>query len=189
MKTRIKRIFTSLPFIVGVFVVVYAGFGMVYYQKHAESRQIEARTAPARIILERPAPNLAELEERLNKARAELDAEWASLPETKMAIELYDALVVVAVENNVDLKSITASQPVGSTLGNVGYSILPYNVSLEGSQNNILSFISSLADGPGLLASSEINNVNLSSSVSSNTTEETVSTTANIQIHVYTRPN
>jgi len=187
MKTKIKRIFTSLPFIIGVFVIVYASFGMVYYQKHAESRELEARIAPTRIVLERPALNLEELEEQLSEAQAEFEIEWASLPDSEQGIELYNALVDVALKNNVKVVSMSASQPVGAEQGNTNFSILPYNISLQGTQNNILSFISSLADNSGLLCSSEINNVNISNSTISDPEDETAQTAANMQIHVYVR--
>jgi len=186
MKTRIKRIFTSLPFIIGIFVIVYAGFGMVYYKKQAESRELEARMAPTRIVLERPAPNLKELEEKLSEAKAEFDKEWASLPDSKQGIELYYALVDVAAQNNVEIVSMAASQLVGAEKGNTNLKILPYNISLEGSEASILAFISSLADSPGLLRSSEINNVNISNSTSESE-DETTPIAANMQIHVYVR--
>ena len=189
MKTRIKRIFTSLPLIVGVFIVVYAGFGMVYYQKHAESQELEARMAPTRVILERPAPDLEELEGKLSEAEAMFEAEWVSLPDSEQGIELYTALVDVATKNNVEVVSISASQPTEAKHGSINYSILPYNVSLKGSQNSILSLVSSLAEASGLLHSLEVNNVNISTSTSSNTTDGTTSTTANMQLFIYVRSN
>jgi len=189
MKTRIKSIFTSLPFIVGVFIVVYAGFGMVYYQKHSESQEIEARMTPTRIILDKPAPDLEEMEEKLGEVEAVLEAEWASFPDSKQGIELYNALVDVATKNNVEVVSISASQPIKANHGSIDYGILPYNVSLMGSQNGILSLVSSLAEGSELLHSSEINNVNISNSTSSNTTDDTTATRATIQLYIYVRSN
>lgn len=185
---KIKRIFTNIPLLIGIFIIIYAALGLVYFQKQAERRDLDLQIIPIRTVLEKPAPNLQELEAELAKAENQLETKWASFPSSEQGIELYDALVDMAQGNNVKVVSVVASKPVEKEDGGISYTLLPFNLNVQGSQSNILAFVSSLSRGPGLLQSSEVKSINISTGTSANTTDN-VTRVANLQLYIYVQPD
>lgn len=185
---KIKRIFTSIPFLVGLFLIIYAGFGFVYIQKQSEWRNINSQIIPARTVLEKPAAaDLGALESQLDAAETDFEQAWAVLPRSDQGIELYDTLVELARLNSIELNSIAASLPSEENYQGITYTTLQYNLNVGGSKTNILRFISSLVDGPQLLQSCRVKNLAMNTSESANSTGYENST-ASLQIYVYGRP-
>jgi len=177
MKRKMKKIFTSIPFIVGVFFVIYAAFGLVYFQKQAECRDLQSQITLNRTILEKPHSSLKEWENQLSAVQSE----WASLPNTKQSIELADALVDVAQESNVQVVSIGTSLPIEMQDMEMEYTVLPFDVAVQGNQGDIMVFVRSLAQSPELLRTLEIRSVNIIS-----TTCPLNPYGAKLQLYIYT---
>lgn len=186
-KMKYKRIFTGIPFIIGIFIVIYAGFGLVYFQKHNEWRDINSQIIPTRTVLSKPSTDLGQLESELNQIEFQFEQAWITLPNSDQGIDLYDALIEVARESNVDVISVVASSPTDEHYGGITFAILPYSINVEGSETGILNFVSNLADGPGLLESSEVTNLNITNSGSDNTTGY-ISSKASFQLVIYAQP-
>lgn len=78
------RIFRSAPFyywlVIGVFLMIYAGFAIVYFEKKAEYQNLQVQIAPNRLLLQKPGPDLGKLEQQLSQAEAEIKTQWAYLP-------------------------------------------------------------------------------------------------------------
>lgn len=185
---KIKRVFASIPFLVGFFLIIYAGFGFVYIQKQSEWRSINEQLIPARIALEKPAPDPAVLESQLDEAESDFEDAWAALPQADQVIDLYDALVEVARLSGVELANISASQPKGENYQGLTYSVISYSLSVKGSKNDILYFVSSLVDGPQLLQTCRVGNLNMNTAESANATGPEESR-ASMHLYVYTRPD
>ena len=187
VKMKYKRIFTSIPFIIGIFIVIYAGFGLVYFQKHNEWRDINSQIIPTRTVLSKPSTDLGQLERELSQIELQFEQAWTTLPNSDQGIDLYDALIEVAHQSNVDVIGVVASLPTDQNHGGITFSVLPYNINVEGSKTGILNFVSNLADGPGLLRSSEIKNLIITNNKSDNTTGYT-SSQASFQLVIYAQP-
>ncbi len=179
-----KRIFTSLPFILGVFVIVYIAFAVVYFQKQAEAREIDARIAPARSVLEKPAASLDSLQSQLAQLNQEFEATWASLPDSGQSIELSESFVNLAKETKVKIGSVSAATPSIKTSGNISYAVIPVTLAVQGDRKQILTFLSTLATDQSLLKSVEVRGMSLSSSTADNITTDQ----ASLQLNIYARP-
>ena len=184
---KVKRIFTSIPFIIGIFLVIYAGFGMVYFQKQNEWRDINAQITPTRTVLSKPSTDLEQLESELSQIEFQVEQAWTIFPDSDQGIDLYDALIEVARQSNIDVISVVASSPAEENYGGINFAILPYNINVQGSETGILNLVSNLADGPGLLKSSKVKNLTISNSESDNTTGYT-SSKASFQLVIYAQP-
>lgn len=185
---KIKRIFTSIPFIVGFFLIIYAGFGFVYIQKQSEWREINEQLIPALTALERPAPDTVALANQLAEAESDFDNAWAELPQADQVIDLYDALVEVAESSDVELVSISAAQPKGENYQGLTYHVISYSLSVQGYKNDILYFVSSLVDGPQLLHTCRVGNLSMNTAESANATGYEESR-ASMHLYIYTRPD
>lgn len=185
---KYKRIFTSIPFIIGIFIVIYAGFGLVYFQKHNEWRDINAQIIPTRTALSKPSADLGQLESQLSQIEFQFEQAWATLPDANQGIDLYDALIEVARQSNVDVISVVASSPADGHYGGITFTTLPYNINVQGSETGILNFVSNLADGTGLLESSEVQNLIIINGESDNVTGIS-SSQASFQLVIYAQPS
>ena len=182
-----KKIFISIPFIVGVFLIIYAGFGVVYFQKQAEYQELQLRIAPNRTILQKPHPDLEKLEKQLSQVEAELEEQWTFLPIPEEAIELCDALVNVAQLSDVEVVSVAAAPPIEKETEVASYTVFLFDITVQGSQDAILTFISNLAVESELLQGLEVESISISSSTSPDTSD--ISYTANLQLIIPTQPN
>ncbi len=106
-----------------------------------------------------------------------------SLPNAEQGIDVYSALVELGRKSNVEILSIEAGSAVAPKGGVGGKTILPYSVSITGSQQDVLAFISSLADGQKLLQGVEIRDVDI------DTTAVDGSETAALNLNIHTWPD
>jgi len=198
-----KRIFTSIPFLIGVFLVVYAGFGLVYFQKHAERQDLYSQMTPLRAVLKKPPPDSAALKRELSQVEAEFEAAWKSFPSSEQGLELYSALIDVAEKSNVTVGSVGAGSSTDRQEDGISYSLFPYQLSVQGSHEDILAFTSNLAEGPGILQGLQVGSIQISSGAPLTTPESdnitggatdnvtggaTDNATANLVLSIYARP-
>ena len=173
--------------IIGVFVIIYAGFGVVYFQKQAEYQELQSRITPNRSILQTSNPNLGKLESQLRQVKVELGEKWTFLPVPEEAIELFDSLVEVAQWSNVEVVSVLTS-PLAEEQGEgASYSVFLFDITVRGSRADILVFISNLGTESALLQGLEVESVNISSGVSED--EPDAPDTANLKLVVPTQPD
>ncbi len=182
-RNNIKRIFISFPFIVGVFIIIYAGIGIVYYQKQGQYQDLQSQIARNRAILQKPGYDLKALENKLSNIETQLRGKTASLPTSEQGIEIIDTLIDVAQTSNVEVMSVQGA-PLIQKQANVASTskgqakvtdistspalpILPVIFTVKGTQEDILAFISSITGSPELLKSSEVNGVNIRYNISS----------------------
>jgi len=160
------KILTSIPVIAGIFIIIYASLGMVYFNKHDKSDNLASQIALKQAALQKPIPNIKALNSQLSDAKAELDTITTSLPYAGQGIDIYNALVDLSRKWNVEIMNITASAPIMPN-DVEGVPILPYSLTIRGSQNNALAFISNLIQGGELLQGLELKKINVQSEVSS----------------------
>jgi len=172
------RILASPLFIGGVLLILCASFGVVYFQKQADANDFQSQISDKEKILNKPvpAPNMEDLLNKRATREAELEQKMIdlekrisgssslalSLPDQEKSIDLYKEIVDFGEAANlsqphgVEIKNITASGPVK---GKSNDTTLAYSLSVEGSRNALLNFISSLIKSQKYLCSMELNNV------------------------------
>lgn len=105
------RILVSIPLIVGIFLIIYAGFGMAYFQRQAEAKDVESQIMLQRTILKKPAlsydveqlqTELAAKEEEVALKLQEIMEFLIALPNSEQSIGVYDFLVELSRE--IDLE-------------------------------------------------------------------------------------
>ncbi len=164
---KIKRIFTSLPFIIGVFLIIYACLGSAYIRKQDQYQGLQSQIALKSALLQKPRADLKALEDELNNVEMQLKEKEASLPNSEQGIEIIDTLLEVAQMSNVEVVSVQATPPSEkqskvSTKDNVtGLATVSLTLTVQGTQNGILAFISNLTGSPELLKSSEVKGVTI----------------------------
>jgi len=182
MKQKLKFL-TSIPLIIGIFVIIYAALGMVYFNKHNESSDVASQITLKRTILQKPQPNINELNTQLKESKAALEAIQTSLPNPGQGIDIYNALLDLGRKWNINILNILASSPIPPKDGEGGPT-LPYSLTIKGSQDNTLGFISSLIQSTELLQGLELQNINVQSGASSDNTDTVV-----LQLYIHTWPD
>jgi len=182
MKQKLKFL-TSIPIIIGVFVIIYASLGMVYFNRHSQSHDLASQITLKRTILQKPQPNVKELNAQLSQAKAEIEEIQTSLPYPGQGIDIYSALVDLGRKWNIAILNVAASLPIPPNDGEGGPT-LPYSLTIEGSQDDTLAFISSLIQGSELLQGLELQKINVQSVASSNDPDTVV-----LELYIHTWPD
>ena len=180
MKKKLK-IFTSIPLLAGIFIIIYASLGMVYFNKHDKSNDLASQIAAKQAILQKPIPNIKELNSQLSDAKAELETITTSLPYPGQGIDVYNILVDLSRRWNVEILNISASTPI---LPNDIEAVptMPYSLTIKGSQDNTLGFISNLIEGREMLQGLEVQNIHVQGGASSS---DPVTIALNLNIHTW----
>jgi Tfp pilus assembly protein PilO len=182
MKPKLKLL-TSVPIVIGIFVIIYASLGMVYYTKHNQSLDLSSQVALKRTIMQKPQPNIKELNTQLSQAQAELQAILTSLPNPGQGIDIYSTLSDLGRKWNVEILSIQAFSAIVTEQSESGPT-LPYSITIRGSQDDTLAFISSLIQGSELLQGLELKGINVQSGASSDDLDTVV-----LQLYIHTWPD
>jgi Tfp pilus assembly protein PilO len=185
MKGQKKKLkfLTSIPIIIGVFIIIYASLGMVYFNRHSQSGDLASQITLKRTILQKPQPNVKELNTQLKEAEAELEAIQTSLPNPGQGIDIYGALVDLGRKLNINILNIVASSPIPPK-DSEGGPTLPYSLTIKGSQDDTLAFISSLIQSTELLQGLELQNINIQSGATSDDPD-----TVDLRLYIHTWPD
>jgi len=130
----------------GIFVILCASLGMVYFQQDNEQSRLNEELILAQLRLKKsPAHQLdsqqEELESRLAKAGLQLKAAKNSLYQSTQSIEASDALFDLAEAHQVEVTEIDSPGTTTEELEGVTLSFLPLTVTVEGDVLNLIDFI------------------------------------------------
>jgi hypothetical protein len=168
---NIKKIFLSLPFIVGVFIIIYAGISIVYFQKQAQYKNLKVQIDDTYLVLQtKPNPDLEVLNDNLSNIEAEIAEKIALLPTSAQGIEVIDTLIAETVMSNVEFSRLEGAPLIedgGEEIGAGTSPILPLIFYVEGTKYNTLVFISNMIENYELLKSLEIKGISIQQSASS----------------------
>jgi Tfp pilus assembly protein PilO len=181
-KQKLKFL-TSIPAVISVFVIIYASLGIVYFNRHSQSRDLASQITLKRTVLQRPQPNIKELNAQLTESQAELEALQTSLPNPGQGIDIYNALVDLSGKWNINILNIVASSPIPPNDSESGPT-LPYSLTMQGSRDNTLAFISNLIQSTELLQGLELKNINIQSGASSDDPD-----TVDLELYIHTWPD
>ncbi|MFC1984054.1 hypothetical protein ACFLVO_03480 [Chloroflexota bacterium] len=138
--------------LIGIFLIIYVAFGLVYWQQSAKQKDLEEQIADINLILAKPLSSVEELQADYDKANLSL------APMTDS--EAIERIVSIAEKSGIDthpdsdkLRVPSASPPEGrkEKVGGGTYQVLSFkNVTVQGYYGNVMAFISDLDLGETL---------------------------------------
>jgi len=161
-----KKLFINIPLVViGAFLIIYLGLGVVYFQKQGELKKLGLQISLQRAILQKPAPDIEKLRSQLKETESEFEIAMTSLASANEKIDIYAVLVDLGRNSHVEVMSIEAFPPITARVGKAGETILPYFLVVRGNQSDILDFISSLIREEKLATRLELKSINIKNGI------------------------
>jgi len=137
---------------IGIFVIAFATLYMVYSQQSGEQEQLNSSLAVAQGALPQLVSEREDLESQLTQWESQLAQATSSLakiearfPESVQSIEYDERLFKLADDCDLEITSLTASEPSEEKVENVTYSITSFGVDVRGEVADILDFINAIA--------------------------------------------
>jgi hypothetical protein len=181
MKIKInKKILLILGIV--IFAIVLGSLVRTYSQQIQEQKQLSTSLEVQQMLLTRLTNEKEEWESKRNKAESLLDTSQKKFPQSVECIEYGEDLFDIADDCNVDLASLSMSEPGSKKVGAVTYSVSTFVLKITGSMDNVLDFIYALRTGDDfeLPWSATLNAVNMAGG---NEVEATIT----LQIYAYKR--
>jgi len=132
--------------LIGVFLIIYVAFGFLYWQQGARQRDLEKQIANISVIVAKELPSA-------EKLQAEYDAVNSSLAPMP-ASDAIAILVGIAEKSGIDVSEsadnfrVPSATPRDEKVGESTYQVLSFkNISVQGSYDNVMAFISDLDSG------------------------------------------
>ncbi len=149
LTVRLERL--GLPILIGFFLTIYIGFGVVYFQQNQNIPKLKSQLALREQQLQRPPPVTEQLKgyhETVNK----------SIPTGLKGEDTIVAIVNLADKSGFDvtLNTTKLSIPQGDKaktekVGKRSYSVLSIQINgIHGDYGHVMAFISNLYSEPGL---------------------------------------
>ncbi|MBI2856105.1 MAG: hypothetical protein HYX93_04590 [Chloroflexi bacterium] len=141
------RVLARPPVAVGVFLLLYGLFGLLYYTQQQEQDSVSAELARVQRILRKVPEDKAELEDRLMAAQESLIEVRESFPLQKPAMGLLDSVLKMAGESGVNVFNTQVLAVRKETIAGVSYTVSPFDLQGKGSLPQIISFLEKLESG------------------------------------------
>ena len=133
--------------LIGFFLIIYIAFGFVYFQQSSKQGDLEEQVARISLIVAKPLAS----KEKLQADYDEVNSALASVTDSSDAIA---TIVDIAEKSGIDVtpgsdKLIVPSAAVREEkVGGDTYQVFSFkNVSVQGSYDNVIAFISDLDSG------------------------------------------
>ena len=147
--------------LIGFFLIIYIAFGFVYWQQGSEQEELEEQSAKISLIIARPLPDEEELQEEYDKVNLSLalmtDIEISDDEDITTDAKAIAILVGIAEKSGIDVSegtdkfNVPSASPRGGKEEKVGggtYQVFSFNnVSVQGSYDSVMAFISDLDSG------------------------------------------
>jgi Tfp pilus assembly protein PilO len=137
---------------IGVLVIALGTLYMVYSRQVSEQQELAASlsTAQARlpkVISDRQAAEaeLTQWQDKLAEATSLLDKSQAQFPGSAESIEYDEVLFEIADSCDLEVMSLTASEPRDKKVEDVTYTVTTFEVEVRGEVDDILDFIHDIA--------------------------------------------
>jgi hypothetical protein len=139
---------------IGFFIIVSAVLLALQASRSGDAGQLEdnlvvTQTLLTKLTSDREAldSQLAQLENQLDQAEATYGQSQANFPEVVASIEYDEELFFIAGDYNLDVMSLTASEPRENKVEEIPFDNTVIEVEVRGEVSNILSFINNVATG------------------------------------------
>jgi len=169
---------------IGIFIITFAGLGIVRYQQIQEENQLGkeltlTETELNGFQLEQLSYQQAELEKQLSQATSQFETTKAMLSQPTGSIYTSGVLFDTAEAYGVEVTELGSSSLASGELEGVPCSVLSLTARVEGDVSDLIGFITELNNN---LATGVVQSVEIS--IPETTSEEEPS--ANIQLVIYT---
>lgn len=139
---------------IGFFVIASAVLIMLHSQQSGDAEQLEDSLAMTQDLLirltsEREAldSQLIQLQNQLDEAESAFRRSKARFPQAVESIEYDEELFMIADDYDLEIMSLTASEPLDTEVEEITYDTTIFEVEVRGEVANILSFINNIATG------------------------------------------
>ena len=176
---------------IGFLLIIYIAFGFVYWQQSSKQGELEEQTAQISLIVAKPLASKEKLQADYDKVNSAL----VSITDSSDAIA---KLVGIAEKSGIDIspdsdKLIVPSAAVREEkVGGGTYQVFSFkNISVQGSYDNVMAFISDLDSGETpetktmVLKRVTINQIEVKGEGEEETRTET---SATLDVDLYTKP-
>ena len=139
---------------IGFFILAAVILVVLYSGQSSDIEQMEENLAVTQVLLnkltsEREAmeSQFAQLENELEEAQAAYTQSKANFPKSVESIEYDEELFFVAEDYNLEMLSLTATEPGQDVIEGVPFARTIFEAEVRGQVSNILSFINNVATG------------------------------------------
>jgi len=139
---------------IGFFVIAAGVLLMLHIGQSGDARQLEdnlsgTQTLFTKLISEREEldSQLSQLYNQQNEAGAAYNQSKANFPEAVMSIEYNEELFLIADDSNLEVISLTTSEPREVKVEELPFANTVFEVEVRGTVANILTFIDNVATG------------------------------------------
>jgi len=139
---------------IGVFIIASAVLIMLYAGRSGDAERLEDNLLVTQALLTKFTADRAELNSQLTQLYNQLDEadsayrqSKANFPKSVMSIEYDEELFFIANDYNLEVMSLTASEPSENKVEEVPFDNTVFEVEVRGAVSNILSFINNVATG------------------------------------------
>ena len=144
-----------MPILIGLFVIIYAAMGLIYFQQQREQSDLEALIDQRTATVSQPV-ELSE-EEEANYEAAQQAITTGLVDEDEIRIFREDVIEkVLEIAETLgfdadDITSFTYSDNLRTeTIGETSYKVIPFQIKIEGDYNKVIAFISTLDSMPDM---------------------------------------
>jgi ABC-type transporter Mla subunit MlaD len=152
---------------IGFFIITSAVLLMLHAGQSGDVEQLEDNLAVTQTVLttltsEREDLDslLTQLNNQLDEAEAAYSQSQANFPEAVMSIEHDEELFLIADDYNLEVMSLTASEPRENKVEGIPFDNTVFEMEVRGEVSNILSFINNVTTG-GYFDSATVELVNM----------------------------
>jgi ABC-type transporter Mla subunit MlaD len=152
---------------IGFFIIASAVLLMLHAGQSGDVEQLEDNLAVTQTVLttltlerEDLDSQLTQLNNQLDEAEAAYSQSQANFPEAVMSIEHDEELFLIADDYNLEVMSLTASEPRENKVEGIPFDNTIFEVKVRGEVSNILSFINNVTTG-GYFDSATVELVNM----------------------------
>ena len=161
---RRAHFLVNAPLIIGIFLIICAGFGVVYMQHEREHDDLSSQLAITSAALQNPAQDTAALEAERDQKTSELDELIQSFPGELVDTEIMAAILQTATAgDNITITRWEVGLPTERNVGDNAYLTYPFTVTAVSSLNGLLNFIESLESQPEVLTTLVFESATISS--------------------------
>ena len=143
-----------MPILIGLFVIIYAAMGLIYFQQQREQSDLEA-------LIDQRTATVSQPVELSEEQQAKYEAAHQAIPTApvdeddirKFREEVIEEVLDIAEEpeSNVEVTSFTYSDNLRTeTIGETSYKVIPFQIKIEGDDNKVIAFISTLDSMPDM---------------------------------------
>lgn len=144
-----KKINKKVLLIIGIviFAIILGSLVRTYSQQATEQRKLSASLAAQQTLLTNLSKDKEEWEGKLNKAESLLDTSQKKFPQSVECIEYGEDLFDIADDCDVELTSLSMSNPSSTKVGAVTYSVASFTLKVTGNMDDLLDFIYAITTG------------------------------------------